>query len=200
MDEKIHRLFRNPRQGNPIYVPFGFQENGASKPEKNSFHNANCFGRQNHNDEYEKFTSPNSSKCNNFSGKGEDRKIYVRGISSQVTKDQQFSNTIEGEIYTDPIIVLFECCPNSETIQSLPFSFGQLRQIVKIITNKLDRKRVANSLNCKLVKAENSMCYILWILGNYWNELTKTNQTKWSLEINWTVIKFEEFMNDSPKN
>lgn len=118
----------------------GFQENGASKPEKNSFHNANCFGRQNHNDEYEKFTSPNSSKCNNFSGKGEDRKIYVRGISSQVTKDQQFSNTIEGEIYTDPIIVLFECCPNSETIQSLPFSFGQLRQIGNMHRRKKNRR------------------------------------------------------------
>ncbi|CAG8578891.1 12938_t:CDS:2 [Gigaspora margarita] len=90
-----------------------FQENGASKPEKISFHNANCLGRQNHNDEYGKFTSPNSSKCNNFSRKGEDCKIYVRGISSQVTKDQQFSNTIEGEIYTNPIIVSFECCPNN---------------------------------------------------------------------------------------
>ncbi|CAG8552599.1 12292_t:CDS:2 [Funneliformis caledonium] len=36
------------------------------------------------------------------------------------------------------------------------------------------------------------------MLGDYWNKATKTSQTEWGLEIDWTVVKFKEFMNDSP--
>ncbi|CAJ0749652.1 332_t:CDS:2 [Entrophospora sp. SA101] len=278
----------------------GFRGNGTSKPEKISFQNANYLGRQNHNDEYGKVALPNSSKYNDFSGKGEDCKIYVRGVSPHVTKDQQISSTVEGRIYTNPTIAPFECCPNMQTIQSSLFSFGQLRRIgtlaghawtkeepktpcrfvvpniqsieerisetmspvpkgeeqdepregrnnpksplmiVEMIANKSDRKRVANSLNCKLEPGDfsgcicymeqvkeyygfdhiiiigelhagilfldcygrvfiwDSMCYILWMLGDYWNEATKTSQPKWGLEVDWTVVRFEEFMNDSP--
>ncbi|CAG8602335.1 11509_t:CDS:2, partial [Acaulospora morrowiae] len=43
------------------------------------------------------------------------------------------------------------------------------------------------------------MCYVLWMLGDYWNEATKTGgQSKWGLETDWTVVKFEEFMNYPP--
>ncbi|CAG8722405.1 15744_t:CDS:2 [Gigaspora rosea] len=107
--------------------------------------------------------------------------------------------------------------------------------IVEMIAYKSDRKRVANSLNCKLQGGDlpscicymehvkeyygfdhiiiigelhagilfldcygrmfiwESMCYVLWMLGDYWNEATKTGgQRKWGLETDWTVVKFEE--------
>ncbi|CAI2200768.1 9861_t:CDS:1, partial [Funneliformis geosporum] len=96
--------------------------------------------------------------------------------------------------------------------------------IVEMIANKSDRKRVANSLNCKLEGGDlsncicymeqvkeyygfdhiiiigelhagilfldcygrvfiwESMCYVLWILGDYWNEATKTSQIECGLE------------------
>ncbi|CAG8607503.1 5646_t:CDS:2, partial [Acaulospora morrowiae] len=39
-----------------------------------------------------------------------------------------------------------------------------------------------------------------WMLGDYWNEATKTSdQRKWGLETDWTVVKFEEFMNYIPQ-
>ncbi|CAG8710503.1 24658_t:CDS:1 [Dentiscutata erythropus] len=38
-------------------------------------------------------------------------------------------STVEGEIYTDPTMVPFECCPNREKILSSSFSFGQLCRI-----------------------------------------------------------------------
>ncbi|RHZ59859.1 hypothetical protein Glove_360g20 [Diversispora epigaea] len=274
------------------------QRNGASTPEGISFQDDDCV---NNNDEYEKFASPNGSQCNGINERREDHKIYVRGVSPYVTKNQQVSSTVEGESYTNITMVPFKCCPNQERIRLLQLSLGQLRRIgvlagnawtkeelktpcrvvvpnvqytearipetmsyvpkgeeqdehregrnsekfslmiVEMITYKSDRKRIANSLNCKLQGGDlpscicymehvkeyygfdhiiiigelhagilfldcygrvfiwESMCYVLWMLGDYWNEATKTGgQRKWGLETDWTVVKFEEFMNYPP--
>ncbi|CAG8746441.1 7797_t:CDS:2, partial [Funneliformis caledonium] len=113
-----HMGHGSPSLDNLHYENEGFRGNGASRPEEISFQNANCLCRQNHNDEYGKFASPINSKCNDFNGKGEDHKIYVQGISSHVTKDQQFSSTVEGEIYTDPTMTPCHfVIPNIQSIE-----------------------------------------------------------------------------------
>ncbi|CAG8537527.1 4414_t:CDS:2 [Funneliformis caledonium] len=184
-DKRVHRTFQESKTGEPNICSVwcrgedGFRVNGASRPEKVSFQNANCLGRQNHNNEYGKFASPISSKCNHFSGKGEDRKIYVRGVSPHVTKDQQFSSTVEGY---NPIVATFlwATAPNrylggpcmDERRTEDTDEEDEPREgcnnpksplmIVEMIANKSDRKRVANSLNCKLEGGDlsNCICYM----------------------------------------
>ena len=107
-----HMGHNNPSLDNLHNENGVLQGNGASTPEGISFQDDDCVGGQNNNDEYEKFASPNGSQCNGINERREDRKIYVRGVSPYVTKDQQVSSTVEGESYTNITMVPFECCPN----------------------------------------------------------------------------------------
>ncbi|RIB03577.1 hypothetical protein C2G38_2254908 [Gigaspora rosea] len=197
------------------------QGNGASIPKRISFQDDDCVGGQNNNDEYEKFASPNDSQCNGINERREDRKIYVRGVSPYVTKDQQVSSTVEGE---NPIIATIlgatvpnrclggqymderrtedtmSCCGPEcsiyctearipETMSHVPKGEEQDEpregrnsekfplMIVEMVAYKSDRKRVANSLNCKLQGGDipSCICYMEHVKEYYDpppNELT----------------------------
>ncbi|RIA85009.1 hypothetical protein C1645_741878 [Glomus cerebriforme] len=132
-----------------------FRGNGASRPEKISYQNANYLGRQNDNDGYEYAGSSSNSECNDNSGKSN-----VRGISSQrstnrndntqyAVHEQQINGNVEGEKYTDITMVPFECCPNQERIQSLQLSLGQLRRVGVLAGNAWTKETAKTP--CRLV-------------------------------------------------
>ncbi|GBC07465.1 hypothetical protein RclHR1_07490010 [Rhizophagus clarus] len=111
-----------------------YQENGASRPERISFRNANYLERKNYDDGNECVGSPNSSKCNSVRGKREDQ-IYVRGISSEQSRnnvdnkddgvrEQSQNSRFESTSFSDIRMVSFECCPN----RSSQLPLGKLRR------------------------------------------------------------------------
>ncbi|CAI2191018.1 11408_t:CDS:2 [Funneliformis geosporum] len=84
--------------------------------------------------------------------------------------------------------------------------------LVEMIANKKDRKRVANHFNRDgrgvpstycfgRVFEWDSMCNVLWSLGNYLSVASKESPTRrliWGLEYDGTVTEFEDAMDDLP--
>ncbi|RGB28048.1 hypothetical protein C1646_819389 [Rhizophagus diaphanus] len=133
-----------------------FQRNGASRPEKISFQNANYFGKQNYDDGIKCAWSPNNDKCNSVNGKWEDHEIYIRDISPQQNKnrsdnkvdgvqEQSRNSRFEDESLSDITMVSIECCPN----QTLQLPLGQLRQIGILDGNAWTKEEPKTS--CRLV-------------------------------------------------
>jgi len=141
----------NRRGGPPLDDPrneYGVnQRNGASRPEKISFQNANYPGKQNYDDETVCVGSPYNSKCNSINERMEDREIYVRDISPQRNNDRSNngrnavpeqpinSNGENGEYSNIITTVPLSCCPNGERVFNLQRSLGYLCRVGTFIGN-----------------------------------------------------------------